>query len=186
MPEEAPICDDCIARPRPWARARAALLYRGTGRRLLLALKHGDRTEIARPAASWMARAAEPLLLQDMLIAPVPLHWTRLARRRYNQAALLAQGVARHAGLDCCPDLLVRSRRTRRLDGLGRDARHMLMQDALQLHPRRKLRLTGRQVLLVDDVMTSGATLSAAAQTCLAGGAAGVCVLALARVAKDD
>jgi ComF family protein len=184
--DEVAVCDDCLAIARPWAQGRAALLYQGNARSLVLALKHGDRTDLARPAAGWLLRAARPILRPGMLVAPVPLHWARLIRRRYNQAALLSAGLARAAGLDHCPDLLVRPRRTGSQDGRSRDGRFSNMADALRLHPRRAARAEGRHVLIVDDVMTSGATLAAAAEACLAGGAADVSVLSLARVAKGD
>jgi predicted amidophosphoribosyltransferase len=184
-PGHALRCDDCLAQARPWARGRAALLYAGRARQMVLALKHADRLDLARPGAAWMHRAAAPILQPGMLVAPVPLHWMRLVRRRYNQAALLAGGVARLAGLEHCPDLLVRRRATPSQEGRSRDGRFANLADALAVHPRRAARLAGRHVLLVDDVMTSGATFAAAAEACLSGGAAGVSVLALARVTKD-
>lgn len=179
-------CDDCLTMARPWDQGRAALVYRDSGRKLVLGLKHGDRHDIVRPAAQWMARAARPLLRQDMVIAPVPLHWLRLLKRRYNQSALLAHALARETGLTCCPDLLVRTRSTPSLDGKTRDARFATLGGALALHPRRRHRIAGRAVLIVDDVMTSGATLATAAEACRAGGARHVAVLVLARVAKED
>lgn len=178
-------CDDCLAARPAWGRGRAAMLYRDNARRIVLALKHGDRHDMARAAAPWLARAARPLIVPDLLVAPVPLHWTRLLARRYNQAALLSAGLARLARLEHCPDLLVRRRSTRTQDGRSRAGRFANMEGALALHPRRAARLGGRAVLIVDDVMTSGATLHAAAGACLDGGARSVAVLALARVAKD-
>lgn len=178
-------CDDCLATARPWSRGRAALRYHDNGRMLVLALKHGDRHDVVRPAAQWMARAAAPLLTPDTLIAPIPLHWMRLLARRFNQAALLAQGVARETGLPVCPDLLVRPKRTQSLKGLGVEARHVTLQDAIRVTVRHRTLVQGRRVLLVDDVMTTGATLSAAAQACLSAGAGDVCILTLARAAKD-
>lgn len=178
-------CDDCRTIARPWVQGRAAMLYDGTARKLILGLKHGDRLELAHPAAAWMMRAARPILTPGMMVAPVPLHWTRLVRRRYNQSALLSRAVARGARLDHCPDLLIRSRRTASQDGRDREARFLNISGAIQIHPGRRRHLEGRPVLLVDDVMTSGATLAAAADACLAAGAISVSVLALARVAKD-
>lgn len=177
-------CDDCLAVARPWRRGRAAMLYGETGRRLALALKHGGRLDVARPAAAWLFASARPILEPGMIVAPVPLHWLRLFRRRYNQSALLSARLAGAAGLDHCPDLLVRDRRTPTQDGRDRDGRFANVAGAIRAHPRRRHRLQGRHVLLVDDVMTSGATLAAAAEACLAAGAADVSVVALARVAK--
>lgn len=178
-------CDECMITPRPWAQGRSALLYKGNARRLILALKHGDRQEIAEPAAMWMARAIEDLPLENALIAPVPLHWMRLLKRRYNQSALLAQALARHTGLPVCPDLLQRPRRTQSMDGLTKEVRFTSVKGAIRAHPRRRHRIAGRPVLLVDDVLTSGATLSSATDACLAAGSGPVYVVALARVAKD-
>lgn len=178
-------CDDCLTIARPWSQGRAALLYKDNARRLVLAFKHGDRLDLARPTAGWMMRAAQPMLVPGMLIAPIPLHWLRLIKRRYNQSALLSAAIAKMAGLDHCPDLLIRTRHTGSQEGRDRDSRFANMTDALAPHPRRENRIAGRHILLVDDVMTSGATFAAAAEACIAAGAIGVSVLALARVAKD-
>lgn len=178
-------CDDCMTIARPWNRGRAVLVYRGVGRRLVLALKHGDRTELALSAAMWMARKVPELGLRDPVIVPVPLHWTRLVRRRYNQSALLAGALGRQLGAQVCVDALQRSRRTKSLDGHGRDARFAAVEGAIRAHPTRGRVLAGRDVLLIDDVMTSGATLAASAEAARAAGAAHVFILVLARVVKD-
>jgi len=159
--------------------------YDANGRRLVLALKHGDRHEVARPAGKWLARSAQTMLSPGMVVAPVPLHWTRLLARRFNQSALLSQAFAREAGLAHLSDLLLRRRRTRSLKGLDRAARHTTLDGAIRVTPRHAEAMRGARVLLVDDVMTSGATFSAAAQACFAAGAGDVCVLALARAARD-
>ena len=185
-PDEVLVCDDCTRQPRPWQRGRAAVLYNGTGRRLVLALKHGDRQDMARPAARWLANAGQDLLEDDsLLIVPIPLHWKRLLARRYNQSALLAHALAQETRRAWCPDLLQRQRSTPSLDGKTRDQRFATLRAAFRIHPRRRHRIIGRGVLLVDDVFTSGATFATAAGACLAAGADHVNVLALARVAKD-
>ena len=182
---EGPVlCDDCLALPRPWTHGRSAMLYAGNGRRLVL--KHGDRHDIVRPAASWMLSVARPMLRPDMLVAPVPLHWLRMVRRRFNQSALLAEAVARAAGLEYCPDLLQRPKPTRSTRGQGLEQRFASLQSAIRAHPRNAGRIAGRRVLLIDDVMTTGATLSATAEACLAANATQVSVLLLARVAKSS
>ena len=182
---QAVLCDDCLTIARPWASGRAALLYRDNARRIVLALKHGDRLELARPAARWMQTAAAPWLEPGQVMVPVPAHWSRFLRRRYNQAALLARELARLAGATYLPDALIRTRRTDVQDGMGLDQRFQNMSQAIAPHPKYSDALIGKNVLLVDDVMTSGATIAAATEASLASGAARVCVLALARVAKD-
>jgi ComF family protein len=178
-------CDDCLTIARPWSQGRAALLYRDNARRIVLSLKHGDRLDLARPAGAWLMRAAEPMLQPGMVVAPIPLHWMRLLKRRYNQAALLSGALARLASLAHCPDLLVRRRSTGSQEGRDRDGRFRNMHDAIAVHPSRTKYIEGHHALLVDDVMTSGATLAAAAEACIAAGAKAVSVLVLARVAKD-
>lgn len=175
-------CDTCLRDPPPWAQGRAAVMYEGVGRRLVLALKHGDRQEIAMPAAGWMAQRWQGTLPEDTLVAPVPLHWTRLFKRRYNQSALLSAALAKRLSLSHCPDLLRRPRRTRSLDGLGKQDRFEHLADTIIANPKRKL--AGRPILLVDDVMTSGATLSAATLACLNAGSGPVRIATLARVGK--
>lgn len=178
-------CDDCLRTPRPWREGRAAMMYKDRGRSIVLRLKHGDRTDIASPAAKWMARAARPFTDQIDLIAPVPLHPIRLIRRRFNQAALLAQELGAQLDRPVCVDLLQRRRMTESQDGKSLAERFANINAAIALHPKRRHRLVSRNVLLVDDVMTSGATFTACTDACLTGGAADVFVLALARVAKD-
>ncbi len=178
-------CDTCLATPRLWVQGRAALVYRDTGRKLVLALKHGDRQEIARPASLWMANAVRSILPENTLIVPIPLHRFRLMKRRYNQSALLAKALSVRVGHAWCPDLLQRVRRTKPLDGMGGQERYEMLQNAIRAHPARQRQITGRPILLVDDVMTSGATLTAATKACLDAGSGPVRVVTLARVAKD-
>ncbi|MBL4769174.1 MAG: ComF family protein, partial [Rhodobacteraceae bacterium] len=121
----------------------------------------------------------------NMLIVPVPLHWTRLIRRRYNQSALLAKGLAQELNLSQCPDVLIRIRRTRMLDGKSAAERFAVLTGAIAVNTKRRHRFAARPVLLVDDVMTSGATLAACAEALKAAGSREVYVVTLARVAKD-
>ena len=129
-------CDDCMTIARSWDRGRAALIYTGIGRRLVLGLKHGDRTDLARPAAMWMTRVARPLLRDDTVLVPVPLHWARLARRRYNQAALLVHALGKTLDRPVCADALLRPKKTKALEGHTRDARFAALSGAIVLNPR--------------------------------------------------
>lgn len=178
-------CDDCMTLARPWSQGRTALKYSGNGRRMVLALKHGDRPDIAVTAAGWMARAAQPILVSHMLIVPVPAHWTRLVRRRYNQAAELARALGRHSGLAVAPTALIRPARGETQEGKTLPERFANLQGTIRPHPQHGSALCGRDVLIVDDVMTSGATLAAATEAALAAGAQDVRIATLARVARD-
>lgn len=173
------LCGACTARRPPWRRGRSALVYDDASRDLVLAFKRGDRTELAVPLAAMMVQAGGALLADCELVLPVPLHRGRLFARRFNQSALLSRAIARAGGLDHAPDLLVRVRATASQGGLDRRRRHSNVRGAFRL--RRPVE--GRRVLLVDDVLTTGATAAAATRVLLAGGAAAVDVLTLARVA---
>ena len=176
-------CDDCLAEGRPWNEGRAALVYAGTARRLVLAFKHGDRTELATGAARWMHRRARDILTPETLLVPVPVHRWRLFKRRYNQAALLAQALARLTGGPCDVAALTRHRRTPTQENRSFPERHANVSGAISLTPGAQV--AGRHVALVDDVMTSGATFAACTEVLRAAGATRISVLSLARVAKD-
>lgn len=176
------VCRSCAVLRPPFSRARAALRYDAQARRLILPLKHGDRTELARTLAPMMARAGAALLADADVLVPVPLHRTRLRARRYNQAGLLAQAVGRLAGKPVVMDALLRGRRTTPLGKLNAHARQAELEGAIGVRPGRETRIENRRILLVDDVLTSGATASACANALLDGGAAAVDVLAAARV----
>ena len=187
---DAAVCDACLHVPLAFSRARAATIYEGAGRRIAMALKHGDRLDLARPAAIWMRRAAWPLLEDADLIVPAPLHWRRFLRRRFNQSAELARAL--HALVlaegprpapALIPDLLRRTRATPSQGRRTRDQRAENVRGAFVVAPRFADRVRGKRVLLVDDVMTTGATLSACAEALIAGGASAVDAVCLSRVA---
>jgi ComF family protein len=175
------ICADC-ARQRPsWDRARAVLRYDRHSRRLVLMLKHGDQTHLAGAFGRWMHRAGGELLAADLLL-PVPLHWTRLLGRRFNQSALLAQAIHGAGGPPVAADWLVRRRRTPSQGTLGPLARARNVRGAFAL--RRGRSVAGKRVVLIDDVLTTGATAEECARVLRRAGAAHVAVLVLARALR--
>jgi len=181
MGEDA-LCAAC-ARNRPsWDRARAALRYDKHSRRLVLALKHGDRTHLAPALGRWMRRAGAELLDSADLIAPVPLHWTRLFARRFNQAGLLAHAIHAAGGPPVAPDWLIRRRRTPSQGRLGPTARARNVRGAFALRGGRSIK--GKRIVIVDDVLTTGATVEECARVLRRAGAAFVGVLTLARALR--
>ena len=161
------------------------MLYSDIGRKLVLSLKHGDRPDLAPVLAPWLVQAGRDLIRQDTVITPIPLHRNRLLKRRYNQSALLAQHLALKVKKPAVLDLLLRPKRTDPLDGVSVLERFERLQGAITPNPAKQDRAAGKSILIVDDVMTSGATLAAATETCYAIGARQVDVLVLARVSKD-
>lgn len=193
MPVARPaLCASCLRRRPLFERARAVFVYEDASRGLILKFKHGDRTDGAPAFGRWLARAGADLIRDADVIAPVPLHWTRLWRRRYNQAALLAQAMVKTYGAQqaiesekpVVLDLLQRHRRTPSQGGLSYRGRQRNVQGAFRPGKRMRARVMGKRVLLIDDVYTTGATAEACARTLLRAGAAAVDFLTLARVVR--
>jgi ComF family protein len=177
------LCAGCSAAAPPFARARAAFRYDEASRGMVLAFKHGDRTHAAPAFGTWMKRAGAELLETADALVPVPLHWTRLFVRRYNQSALLAQAIHAAGGPPVEPDLLVRRRRTPSQGRLGRTGRARNVQGAFRLKPGASVR--GSRLVLVDDVLTTGATVTECARILRRAGAERVDVLTLARAGRE-
>jgi len=173
------VCAACAPERHGWDQARAVLRYDKNSRRLVLALKHGDHTHSARAFGRWMHRAGGEVLTSADVLVPVPLHWTRLFGRRYNQAALLAHAVRSAGGPEVAADWLVRRRRTPSQGYLGPAARQRNVGGAFALRAGRSV--AGKRVVLVDDVMTTGATVEECARVLRRAGALSIGVLTLAR-----
>ena len=178
----AQLCPACILLPPVFGEARAALRYDAQSRRMILPLKHADRTDLVAALAPQMVRVGGQLLARADLLVPVPLHRRRLFQRRYNQAALLARAISRLSHVPLQPDALVRIRATDSLGDKSAEARAAEVQRAFVVRASRVRRVHGLRVLLVDDVMTSGATANECAAALLRAGAAAVDVLVAARV----
>jgi ComF family protein len=175
-------CGACLADPPAYDRARAVFRYDERSRGLVLGLKHSDRTHGAAAYGGWMRRAAPELFAGADLLLPVPLHWTRLFLRRYNQAALLAHAIRAAGGPPVAPDWLVRRRRTPSQGRRNRSQRADNVRGAFALRPGREV--AGRHVILIDDVFTTGATVAECAKVLRRAGAARIDVLTLARVVR--
>jgi ComF family protein len=174
-----------IADPPVFGRARAVARYDDTARALVHRLKFGDSPDLAQALGAMMARAGAELLADADIVVPVPLHQSRLWRRRFNQAMMLGRVVAAKAGRPCDPFLLARVKRTRSQVGLTKAQRRENLQGAFRVPSEARPKLMGKRVLLVDDVLTSGSTANACARALLRAGAASVDVLAFARVVTE-
>jgi len=184
-PEEAILSARAVSDPPAYDRARAVASHTGLMRDLAHRLKYGDQQHVVPLLSRLMAEAGRELLKDSNLLVPIPLGRYRLWRRSFNQAAVLARAVSRRCGVSCDPMLLERHRETPSQVGLSREQRQDNVRGAFRLAEARNEAVRGRKVTLVDDVVTTGATVDAAAQTLLRAGAARVDVLALTLVTEE-
>lgn len=184
MPEPDLVCDSCMRTDPVWRRGRAVLHYGGTGRRMILGLKHGDRADLLPLVTRWMMLSAGDIVAATDVIVPIPLHWRRRIKRRFNQSADLARHLSRAAGKPGSyrPAALWRQSFAGSQDGRNNAERRANVDGVFRARPKP---VRGRSVLLIDDVMTTGATLNAASRALLAAGAVHVDVLVLALVTRD-
>jgi ComF family protein len=175
---------EAIANPPAYRRARAAVRYDDVARTLVHALKYHDRTDLAPTMGRWMTRAGAELLDEADVLVPVPLHWRRAWGRRYNQSGALAGEIGRQSGVKVATEALRRVRPTEQQIGLSRAQRAANVQGAFKVAPDRMADIQGRRIVLVDDVLTSGATTDACARALLRAKAAEVDVLVFARVVE--
>jgi ComF family protein len=171
-----------ITDPPAYHRARAAVRYDDVARTLVHALKYGDRLDLAPTMGRWMARAGRELLADADALIPVPLHWRRLWARRFNQSALLAKAIGQENGIAVADTALKRVKATPQQVGLSQAERAQNVQGAFRVPTERKAEVAGRRLVLVDDVLTSGATSDACARALLRAGARSVDLLVFARV----
>ena len=181
-PFAAARCAACLAQPYAFDRARAACVYDDASRGLILKFKHGDQQPFAPLFARWIARSAAPMLDQADAVVPVPLHRLRLLSRRFNQAAEIARPLARDAGLDYLPDALIRTTHTTTQGGKSARGRRLNVRKAFEVSEAGRRRIKGRRILLVDDVLTTGATAEACARALIEAGARAVDLAVVARV----
>ena len=173
---------EAITDPPAYRRARAAVRFDDVARALVHALKYGDRLDLAPMMGRWMATAGHSLTDEADAIIPVPLHWRRYWARRFNQSALLAEAIAKASQVPLALGALKRAKATPQQVGLSQSARALNVQGAFRVSPSGKAAVAGRRLILVDDVITTGATVDACARVLLRAGAAEVNVLTFARV----
>jgi len=173
---------EAIATPPAYERARAAVRYDDIARALVLGFKYGDRLDLARMMGGWMARAGRELSADADALLPVPLHWRRLWARRFNQSAALAGAISELCGVPVLHEALKRVRATPQQVGLSKAQRADNVQGAFRVPGEQKVNIAGKRVVLIDDVLTSGATADTCARALLRAGAARVDVLVFARV----
>jgi ComF family protein len=175
------LCGECMRAMPPYARARSVFAYDEHSRALVLRLKYHDQTQLAPSYGGWLAAAGKELIAASDVIVPVPLHYWRFVKRRYNQSALLAQMLGQKTGLQVIPDALKRIRATTPQTGLTRKQREDNVKGAFTANPRHVSAVKGKTILLIDDVLTTGATLEHCSKALLKAGAMQVNVLTLAR-----
>lgn len=180
------LCANCIDHAPEYDRARAAVVYNDASRKVILDFKYGDRLQAVHTFALWLLRAGKDLIGEADVLIPVPLHRQRLWQRRYNQAALIAAELAKRTGKDWIADALLRLRQTIPQKGLNRKERNENVKNAFGLNTRRLPAVAEKNILLIDDVFTSGATLNECARTLRTAGAARVNVLTVARVTREE
>lgn len=173
---------EAIASPPAYDRARAAVRYDEIARALVISFKFSDRLDLAPMMGRWMARAGRELLEDADALVPVPLHWRRLWARRFNQAATLCGVISEIASVPVLHGGIKRVRATPQQVGLSKPQRADNVQGAFRVPPEAKARIAGKRLILVDDVLTSGATVDTCARALLRAGAAHVDVLVFARV----
>ncbi|TNE57107.1 MAG: ComF family protein [Alphaproteobacteria bacterium] len=178
------VCGGCLQSPPLYDRARAVFLYNDASRALVTGFKYGDRTDRVPSFGRWLARAGRELIDDADVLIPVPLHWTRLFQRRFNQSALLAQAIHKETLVPVLLEGLERSRSTQQQVGLSNAKRRRNVRGAFKVPEKQIPHVLGRKVVLIDDVVTSGATVEACTRALKKAGAARVDVLALARVLR--
>lgn len=184
--EGVTLCGSCLAKRPKFEKARSALVYNDASRHVILGFKHGDQTHQVPSFMPWLKQAGKELLVKTDLIVPVPLHYWRLVKRRYNQAALIAKALAKETGIDYAPDILKRTRATPTQGFLNARERQKNVRNAFQVCVKKEEQVRGKNILLIDDVYTTGATVNECTKALLKAGAEEVNILALARVVKPN
>ena len=184
--ENENICGPCARKTPLFTRARAAIYYNEASKPMILRFKHSDALHIAPLFAEWLYQAGDELFQQAEYLAPIPLHWSRLVYRGYNQAALLSRKLSKKAKIPHLPDLLERTHRTPPQGDLTAKEREKNVSNVFKLNKKYNQLIRDKHILLIDDVFTSGATVRACTKILKKSGAKQVDILTLARVIKPE
>lgn len=184
--EQGSICVSCLDNPPDFTLSRSAMMYNDAARAMILSFKHGDKLHIAKNFTPWLVNAGRDIWPHVDVIVPVPLHYWRLLKRRYNQAAIIADHMGREKSLPVIKNALIRMRYTVSQGHKKRKDRQDNVAGAFAVRPKRRSLIEGKSVLLIDDVQTTGATLNECTKILLENGASAVHILTVARVAAPN
>lgn len=179
--EDSILCAECLTNPPHYHKAFAVVAYNDTSQPLVTRLKYADHGHLAPVLAQWMMQHGEDFVQQCDVIVPVPMHWRRLVSRKFNQAALLARQLAKVSNVAVCYDALKRIKNNPPQASLTKAQRSKNMRGTFAVNPKYAAQIQHKRVLLVDDVITTGATMNACAKSLLRAGAAEVYVIAFAK-----
>ncbi len=177
-------CVTCLDFPPRFRKMRSAVIYNDASRQLIMNFKHGDMLQLVPLLSKWMFLAGQNIIHPNHLIIPVPLHKKRLLKRQYNQAALLANHIAKSAGIPKENEALVRIRYTESQGKKNHKERVKNIQSSIEVHPDFRTQLAGKHILLIDDVYTTGATIDECCKALHMAGVESIDVLAFARAVK--
>ena len=177
------VCGECLKKAPHFRHAEAVFKYNDISKKLILAFKHSDHIELTRLMTKWMSQACGNVIENNQILIPVPLHWSRLFKRKYNQSALLAQELAKQYHKVYNPLILLRNKYTKSQGHLSQKERQKNVTGVFEV--KRSQLIKGKSILLIDDVFTTGATANECARVLLKAGAKSVDVLTFARVVRE-
>lgn len=178
------LCADCLHTRPLYARARAAFLYDEKSSRLITRFKYSDQIQLAKIYGEWLSSAGRELLANTDFLIPVPLHYWRFVQRRFNQSAMLAGEISKNTGITHLPNAIKRTRHTKQQTGLTKTQREENVKGAFIIESHHQVAIKGKNILLIDDVITTGSTIEQCTKALIKSGVAQVNVLTLARAGR--
>jgi ComF family protein len=179
------LCGQCLATPRHFDKAKSVFVYDEGSRKMILAFKHGDALHLHTTLAPLLANLGKDFLNPDSILVPIPLHWLRLVKRRYNQSAILANSLSKILDQDCWADALIRIRHTPPQGHKSAKDRYQNVAGAFEINLNYMDKVKDKHIVLIDDVFTTGATLDECSKVLKSAGVSSVNVLTVARAIKE-